>query len=145
MFSTLPNQQPETRWMYIISVGEVLKLYALPLFFQPKKTLRKLGGDAWRLRVVAGALWVPNLVRCLRGVVLVSRSKNRGLKKKNAAVFTMWCVVIFFSGKKTTASGCLVKVVFVLNQVCCIWEMQTVGMKSSTAGFSMWFFTFSYI
>ena len=104
-------------------------------FFNRKKALRKLGGDAWRLRVVAGALWVPNLVRCLRGVVLVSRSKNRVLKKKNAAVFTMWCVVIFFSGKKTTASSFLVQVVFVLNQVCCIWEMQTVGMKSSTADF----------
>ena len=38
MFSTLPNQQPQTWWMYIIPVGEVLKLYALPLIFSIPET-----------------------------------------------------------------------------------------------------------
>jgi len=67
MFSTLPNQQPETRWMYIISVGEVLKLYALPLFFQPKKNTQEVG---WRCMALAG--------RCRRTVGAQPRALFKG-------------------------------------------------------------------
>ena len=102
MFSTLPNQQPQTWWMYIIPVGEVLKLYALPLFFQPKKSTQEVG---WRCMALAG--------RCRRTVGAQPRALFKGggvgVKVQKPGV-----------KKEKQRQVYLVQVVFVLNQVCCI-------------------------